>query len=163
MKSSGPLEPLPLFPPQSLTISSLTRYLRELLESDEVLRDVWVQGEISNFTRASSGHVYLTLKDAGAALRCVIWRTTAAKIQVALQNGMAVEAHRNAGGYERDRAYPVYIDAGRGGQRPRTRRPRRAGRPRRVVQRRGAPRRSGLPLPGVSASQSPPGSRGPVR
>jgi len=111
MKSPGPLEPLPLFPPQSLTISSITRYLRELLESDEVLRDVWVLGEISNFTRASSGHVYLTLKDAGAALRCVIWRTTAAKIQVALQNGMAVEAHGSIGVYERDGAYQLYIDA----------------------------------------------------
>ncbi len=111
MKSSDPMQPLPLFPPQSLTITNLTRYLRELLETDEVLRDVWVLGEISNFTRASSGHVYLTLKDAGAALRCVIWRSTALKIQVPLQNGLAVEAHGSIGVYERDGAYQLYIDA----------------------------------------------------
>ena len=48
---------------RSLSVSDLTRYMRELLESDEILRDVWVTGEISNLSRPSSGHVYLTLKD----------------------------------------------------------------------------------------------------
>ncbi len=105
------MDALPLFPPQSLSVSQLTRYLRELLEADEVLSDVWVQGEISNYTRAASGHVYLTLKDAGAALRCVIWRTTAVRLQVALQGGMAIEAHGSIGVYERDGAYQLYIDA----------------------------------------------------
>ena len=51
--------------PRPLLISELTRYLRELFAQDLLLQDVWVQGEISNFTRASSGHIYLTLKDAG--------------------------------------------------------------------------------------------------
>ncbi|MBI4926880.1 MAG: exodeoxyribonuclease VII large subunit [Anaerolineae bacterium] len=102
---------LPLFQPSSLSVSGLTRYLRELLEADAILQDVWVQGEISNFTRASSGHVYLTLKDAYAALKCVIWRTTALRIRIPLQNGMAVEAHGAIGLYERDGAYQLYIDA----------------------------------------------------
>lgn len=102
---------LPLFQPSSLSVSGLTRYLRELLEADAILQDVWVQGEISNFTRASSGHVYLTLKDANAALKCVIWRTTALRIRIPLQNGMAVEAHGAIGLYERDGAYQLYIDA----------------------------------------------------
>ncbi len=102
---------LPLFPAQSLSVSALTRRLRELIESDDALQDVWVQGEISNFTRASSGHVYLTLKDAGAALRCVIWRTSAQRIRTPLQNGLAVEAHGKIGIYERDGAYQLYIDA----------------------------------------------------
>jgi exodeoxyribonuclease VII large subunit len=104
-------QPLPLFQPTSLTITSLTRYLRELFESDELLGDVWVLGEISNYTRASSGHVYLTLKDAGAALRCVIWRSTAQRIQLGLQNGLAVEAHGSVSVYERDGSYQLYIDA----------------------------------------------------
>ncbi len=105
------METLPLFPPQSMSVSELTRYLRGLIEDDEVLRDVWVTGEISNYTRATSGHVYLTLKDAGAALRCVIWRATAIRLQVALQSGMAIEAHGSIGVYERDGAYQLYIDA----------------------------------------------------
>jgi len=105
------LETLPLFPPPSLTVSRLTRYLRDLLEGDELLQDVWVQGEISNYTRATSGHIYLTLKDAEAALRCVIWRTTAAHLPIALQSGMAIEAHGAISVYERDGAYQLYIDA----------------------------------------------------
>ena len=84
------METLPLFPTPSLTVSRLTRYLRELLESDDFLQDVWVQGEISNYTRATSGHVYLTLKDAEAALRCVIWRATAARSSLSAMRGLAV-------------------------------------------------------------------------
>ena len=96
---------------RSLSVSDLTRYLRELLESDEILRDLWVVGEISNLSRPSSGHVYLTLKDAGAALRCVIWRSTMLRLAVNLSNGQAVEAHGQIGVYERDGAYQLYIDA----------------------------------------------------
>ena len=95
---------------RSLSVSDLTRYMRELLESDEILRDVWVTGEISNLSRPSSGHVYLTLKDAGAALRCVIWRSTMGRLAVDLNNGLAVEAHGQIGVYERDGTYQLYID-----------------------------------------------------
>lgn len=76
-----------------------------------MLKDVWVSGEISNFTRAASGHVYLTLKDAGAALKCVIWKTSAARIRYPLQNGLAVEAHGAIGVFERDGIYQLYVDA----------------------------------------------------
>ncbi len=71
------MEQMPLFAPLSLSVSDLTHYLRQLLESDDVLRDVWVQGEISNISRPSSGHIYFTLKDQAAALKGVIWRTNA--------------------------------------------------------------------------------------
>lgn len=99
-----------LFRPSSLTVSQLTLYLRELLESDPVLMDVWVEGEISNLSRPSSGHIYFTLKDAAAALRCVIWRTTATRLRVDLQNGLAVAAHGRISLYERDGTYQLYID-----------------------------------------------------
>jgi exodeoxyribonuclease VII large subunit len=97
--------------PRPLLISELTRYLREVFSSDPLLKDVWVQGEISNFTRAASGHVYLTLKDANSSLRCVIWRTQAARIRLPLQNGQAIEAHGSLNVYERDGNYQLYIDA----------------------------------------------------
>lgn len=96
--------------PRPLLISELTRYLRDLFAQDLLLQDVWVQGEISNFTRASSGHIYLTLKDANSALRCVIWRTQAARITALLQNGLAIEAHGSLNVYERDGTYQLYID-----------------------------------------------------
>jgi len=96
----------------SLSVTDLTRYMRQVLENDPILQDVWVTGEISNLSRPSSGHVYFTLKDAGAALRCVIWRSTLLKLRgVDLQNGLAVETHGQVGLYERDGTYQLYVDA----------------------------------------------------
>ena len=66
-----------LFASVQWTVSTLTKYIRDLLEADMTLQDVWVQGEISNLSRPASGHIYFTLKDAGASLRCVMWRTEA--------------------------------------------------------------------------------------
>jgi exodeoxyribonuclease VII large subunit len=101
----------PLFAKVSLTVSELTRYLRQLFESDEILRDVWVQGEISNLARPSSGHVYFTLKDSASALRCVIWKSAALRMRgVGLDNGLAVEAHGYISLYERDGSYQLYVD-----------------------------------------------------
>jgi exodeoxyribonuclease VII large subunit len=100
----------PLFARVSLTVSELTHYLRQLFESDEILRDVWVQGEISNLARPSSGHVYFTLKDAASALRCVIWKSAAMRMRVGLDNGLAVEAHGYISLYERDGSYQLYVD-----------------------------------------------------
>jgi exodeoxyribonuclease VII large subunit len=101
----------PLFARVSLTVSELTRYLRQLFESDEILRDVWVQGEISNLARPGSGHVYFTLKDATSALRCVIWKSAAMRMRgVGLDNGLAVEAHGYISLYERDGSYQLYVD-----------------------------------------------------
>lgn len=99
-----------LFHHLSLSVTDLTRYLRQLLESDPILQDVWVSGEISNLSRPSSGHVYFTLKDSGAALRCVIWRTAMLRLRADLQNGLAVEAHGQVSLYERDGQYQLYID-----------------------------------------------------
>ncbi len=99
-----------LFSPPSLSVSELTRYLRQLLESDELLQDVWATGEISNLRLPDSGHVYFTLKDSFAALRCVIWRSTAQRIGHALANGQAIEAHGAIGVYERDGQYQLYVD-----------------------------------------------------
>ena len=54
-----------LFSSPNWTVTSITAYLRELFESDEMLRDVWVKGEISNLSHPRSGHIYFTLKDMG--------------------------------------------------------------------------------------------------
>jgi len=105
------MDQLPLFLPPSLTVSELTRYLRTLLESDEVLSSVWVTGEVSNLSQPSSGHQYFTLKDSGAALRCVVWRSTAMRIRFGIQNGLAIEAHGAISLYERDGQYQLYVDA----------------------------------------------------
>lgn len=109
MYPNNMLQP-PLFPANSISVSELTRYLREWMESDELLRDVWVQGEISNLSRPSSGHIYFTIKDEYSALKCVIWRTSAGRASASLQSGLAVEVHGYVSIYERDGAYQLYVD-----------------------------------------------------
>jgi exodeoxyribonuclease VII large subunit len=93
------------------TVTSLTRYLRQLLESDVSLQGVWVQGEISNLSRPASGHIYFTLKDSGAALRCVMWKSDAVRQRLALQDGIAVEAHGDISLYEAGGQYQLYTDS----------------------------------------------------
>ncbi len=99
-----------LFASHEWTVSSLTRYIRDMLESDISLQDLWVQGEISNVSRPASGHIYFTLKDAGASLRSVMWRNGAMRLNISLQDGMAVAVHGKIGVYEVAGQYQLYAD-----------------------------------------------------
>jgi len=101
---------LPLFQPPSWTVTNLTRYLRALLESDANLQDVWVVGEVSNLTRPASGHLYFTVKDSGAALRCVMWRNAVMRQAILPQEGDAVEVHGSLSVYEAGGNYQLYAD-----------------------------------------------------
>jgi len=99
------------FNPQNiLSVSDLTGYLRQVLESDEILQDLWVAGEISNFSRPASGHLYFTLKDSNASVKCVMWRNTAARLQFSPREGMAVEAHGGMSVYEASGQVQLYVD-----------------------------------------------------
>jgi exodeoxyribonuclease VII large subunit len=100
-----------LFAPPVLSVSDINRYIRQVMDSDEILQHVWVSGEISNLSRPKSGHVYFTLKDAGAALKCVIWRSTPVFLKHTLQDGQAFEAQGNISVYERDGQYQLYVQA----------------------------------------------------
>jgi exodeoxyribonuclease VII large subunit len=99
-----------LFAAAQWTVSTLTRYIRDALESDMRLQDIWVEGEVSNVSRPASGHVYFTLKDAGASLRCVMWRSSAARLELDMQDGMALAAHGKLGVYEASGQYQLYVD-----------------------------------------------------
>ncbi|OGN98472.1 MAG: hypothetical protein A2Z71_08820 [Chloroflexi bacterium RBG_13_50_21] len=104
---------LPLFSPHSpasWTVADLTRYLRELLESDELLQDVWVNGEVSNFSRPASGHLYFTLKDSSASLRCVMWRNAVIRQSYTPRDGDAIEVHGTISVYEMGGQYQLYAD-----------------------------------------------------
>lgn len=92
------------------SVSDLTAYIRALLESNENLTHVWVSGEISNLSRPASGHIYFTLKDANASLRCVIWREQARYLSGALRDGMAVEARGSVSVYEQSGQYQLYVE-----------------------------------------------------
>ena len=106
-----PMEPFSFFETPLLSIGQLVRHLRDLLEQDEILQDVWVKGEISNFTRATSGHLYFTLKDSEAGMRCVMWKAQALRLRFDLRDGMAVEAHGSLNVYEANGQVQLYIDS----------------------------------------------------
>jgi exodeoxyribonuclease VII large subunit len=97
--------------PEALSVTDLTRYIRDVFELDYRLQDVWVQGEISNLSRPSSGHVYFSLKDSGASIRCVMWKTAAATQASKLREGDAIIAHGKISVYEPQGAYQLYVDA----------------------------------------------------
>ncbi len=104
--------------PDAYTVSSLTQYIRALFDSDLRLQNVWVQGEISNFTQARSGHWYFTLKDEASALKCVMWRSSTARQLYIPQHGDAIVVHGYVSVYEAGGQYQLYADtiepAGRG-------------------------------------------------
>ena len=99
------------FRPPILSVTALSNYLRELLETDDVLRDVWVKGEISNFTQPRSGHLYFTLKDAEAQVKCVMWKTAALRLTFSPREGQSVEVHGSMGFYPAQGQAQLYIDS----------------------------------------------------
>ncbi len=96
---------------EPLSVSELTAHIKDLMEGDPVLSDVRVAGEVSNLSRPTSGHLYFTLKDATSQIRCVMWRSQAARVARALQNGDAVIARGRVSVYERDGIYQLYVEA----------------------------------------------------
>ena len=92
------------------SVGALTQYIKELLEFDDLLQDVWLRGEVSNFTRATSGHLYFTLKDSEAALSCVMWRSAAAGLTWQPEQGAAVLAHGRISLYAPRGNYQLYVD-----------------------------------------------------
>ncbi len=90
------------------TVSDLTKHIRYLIEQDDVLQDVCVQGEVSNAKQAASGHWYFTLKDANAQLKCVMWRSDAELNGISLKDGDAIEACGSIGVYEARGEYQLY-------------------------------------------------------
>lgn len=103
----------PDFPPSSdaggiLPVSTLNRLVRETLERSFPL--MWVGGEISNLTRASSGHLYFTLKDAQAQVRCTMWRNRAQLLPFRPENGMRVEARALVTLYELRGDYQLSVE-----------------------------------------------------
>ncbi len=97
-------------PTNVLSVSQVNSYLRQLLESDEILQDIWVEGEISNFARPASGHLYFTLKDSQSAIRCVMWRNAADRLNFNPRDGLAVQAHGSMSVYEVSGQVQLYID-----------------------------------------------------
>jgi exodeoxyribonuclease VII large subunit len=93
-----------------LSITELTNYLRDVLEVDPVLSDLWLEGEVSNWSRASSGHCYWTLKEGDAQLRAVCWRQSAMRQPALPSNGDRVLVHGHVSFWEGSGQIQVYVD-----------------------------------------------------
>lgn len=93
------------------TITEITARIREMFEENTDLQNVWVEGEVSNLTRAASGHLYFTLKDERAELRCVMWSSRAARLGFDPQHGDGVIAHGTITVYEPRGQYQLVCDA----------------------------------------------------
>ena len=91
-----------------LTISQLNEYIRSKLDSDNLLNQVAVKGEISNYKLYPSGHHYFTLKDEGSALKCVMFKGNALRLRFRPENGMKIIAMGKVSVYPRDGAYQLY-------------------------------------------------------
>src|SRR6187401_130374 len=91
-------------------VSELTTHLRRVVESDELMADVWVQGEISNASRYASGHFYFSLKDENASMRCVMWKGQVARLPRLPREGEAVNAHGHVSVYDERGEVQLYVD-----------------------------------------------------
>ena len=96
---------------EAFSVSELTAHIRRLFEADEILGRLQVRGELSNFRRHYSGHCYFTLKDAGATLRCVMFRSRAATLRFEPADGCQVRVNGHVSVYERDGTYQMYADS----------------------------------------------------
>ena len=92
------------------SVTEVTLHIKTLLEGSPSLSDIWIEGEVSNFKRAASGHCYFTLKDDQSELRCVMWRMQAQRLPFEPVQGDWVEAHGYVSVYERGGHYQFYVD-----------------------------------------------------
>lgn len=92
-----------------ISVADLTRAIRLVIENEDLFQGVWVRGEISNFSRHSSGHVYFSLKDELALIRCVIWNNQANVCKFELGNGMRIIAHGRVTVYEKGGQYQLVV------------------------------------------------------
>ena len=95
-----------------LTVTQINEYIKGIFDGSHFLSDVYVKGEISNFTNHyKTGHMYFTLKDEGGVLRAVMFRFNASELAFLPENGMKVIAHGRISSYVKDGSYQIYVDS----------------------------------------------------
>ena len=98
--------------PSIFSVTQVSRYLKELLETDDLLQNIWIQGEISGCKTFPSGHCYFTLKDADAQLNCAFFKHARQRSAAPnLRDGMAIAANGRLSYYERDGKLQLYVEA----------------------------------------------------
>ncbi len=94
-----------------LSVTQLNTYIKSIIDSDMLLRNIFVVGEISNFTNHyRTGHYYMTLKDENAAIKAVMFRSANQRLRFMPESGMSVIVRGRVSVFERDGQYQLYID-----------------------------------------------------
>ena len=96
--------------PMTLTVTEVNEYIKMLLDGNGLLSDVYVKGEISNFTNHRTGHFYFSLKDEGGLIRAVMFRTAAQKLRFLPEDGMKVILRGRISSFVRDGQYQIYVN-----------------------------------------------------
>ncbi len=94
-----------------ISVKELNLYVKDLLDRDDFLNNVYVKGEISNYKRHYTGHLYFTLKDKDAAVKCVMFKSYTSTLDFEPEDGMQVVILGTCGVYERDGVYQIYVKA----------------------------------------------------
>ena len=94
-----------------LKVSQINTYLKSIIDEDINLKNIYITGEISNFTNHyRTGHLYFTLKDEKSAIKAVMFRTSASRLRFEPENGMKVLIRGSVSVFERDGTYQIYCD-----------------------------------------------------
>ena len=93
------------------TVTQANNYVRGLLDRDILLSNIFLKGEISNYRRHASGHMYFTIKDSESMIRCVFFDLKNSLMEFEIENGMAVIVSGNISIYTRDGLYQLYVDS----------------------------------------------------
>ncbi|WP_250227642.1 exodeoxyribonuclease VII large subunit [Anaeropeptidivorans aminofermentans] len=92
------------------SVSQINSYIKSILEEDVILSELFIEGEISNFKRHSSGHLYFSLKDENASINCVMFKSSASRINFEMRNGLKVMVFGRISLYEKTGAYQLYAE-----------------------------------------------------
>jgi len=92
------------------TVSELNNYIKNILDAEDSLSNVYVKGELSNYKAYPSGHHYFTIKDAEGVLKCVMFKGSASKLRFKPENGMSIIAFGRVAVYPKDGLYQLYVN-----------------------------------------------------
>lgn len=97
--------------PEPLSVTQLNKYIKDKIDSDEFLNNVYVKGEISNFKHHYTGHMYFTLKDGTSLIKCIMFKNANSTLNFVPKDGMKVLILGTVAVYERDGVYQIYCKA----------------------------------------------------
>ena len=95
----------------AVSVTDLNKYIKDKFESDELLTDILVKGEISNFKSHYTGHLYFTLKDENSLIKCIMFKSYAERLKFNAKDGMKVMVFGTVSVFERDGVYQIYVKA----------------------------------------------------